>query len=135
MSISKNFTIPQNVNSRTPAFWIGPQIKDMEIINDEVFFRGELYAKKIADKNREKITNSNKGLIHLQEQEKPKENKPKEEKTTEKKSKKEDIIEKKTSSDIFIDIIGERSRIWDDIYCTVSNNKDIIHKPIILYSV
>jgi hypothetical protein len=54
MSISKTYSIPQNVNSRTPAFWVGPQRADIEIIGDEVFLRGELYAKKIADKNRDK---------------------------------------------------------------------------------
>jgi len=126
MSVSTNtqkYTIPENVNPRTQAFWIGPKIKDMEMIDDKIFFRGELYAKKIADKNREKKTNSSVS----QEEEKITE------KTTEKKSKKEETVVKKVSSNIFVDTFGERSRIWGDIYCTVSKNKDVLHKPILLY--
>ena len=142
MSVSKNtqkYSIPENVNSRTQAFWIGPQIKDMEMIDDKIFFRGELYAKKIGDKNREKNTDKKSKTLQEEEKntEKPTE-KPREkptEKTTEKKTKKEEIVVKKMSSDIFIDTIGERSRIWGDIYCTVSKNKDILHKPILLYCV
>ena len=129
MSLSKTYSIPQNVNSRTPAFWIGPQRSDIEIIGDEVFFRGELYAKKIADKNRDK--NKKKMKKEEQNEEKPKEEKPKEEKN--KKDKNKEETEKKVSTDIFMDTLGERSRIWGDIYCTVSKDKNILEKPILLF--
>jgi len=139
MSISKTYSIPQNVNSRTPAFWVGPQISDIEIIGDEIFLKGELYAKKIADKNRDKDKKKMKKEDQIED--KPKENKPKEDKPKEdkpkedklKKDKNKEETEKKVSTDMFMDIIGERSRIWGDIYCTVSNNKNIPEKPILLF--
>ena len=129
MSISKTYSIPQNVNSRTPAFWVGPQRADIEIIGDEIFLRGELYAKKIADKNRDKDKTKMKKEDHIEE--KVKEEKPKEDKL--KKDKNKEETEKRVSTDMFMDTLGERSRIWGDIYCTVSNNKNILEKPILLF--
>ena len=134
MSLSKTYSIPQNVNSRTPAFWVGPQRSDIEIINDEIFLRGELYAKKIADKNRDKDKKKIKKEDQIEEkvkEDKPKEEKPKEEKP--KKDKNKEETEKRVSIDMFTDTLGERSRIWGDIYCTVSNNKNILEKPILLF--
>jgi len=64
-------------------------------------------------------------------EEKVKEEKPKEDKI--KKDKNKEETEKRVSTDIFIDTLGERSRIWGDIYCTVSNNKNILEKPILLF--
>lgn len=129
MSLSKTYSIPQNVNSRTPAFWIGPQRADIEITGDEIFLRGELYAKKIADKNRDKDNKKMKKENQIEE--KPKEEKPKEDKL--KKDKNKEETEKRVSTDMFMDTLGERSRIWGDIYCTVSNNKNILEKPILLF--
>jgi hypothetical protein len=129
MSLSKTYSIPQNVNSRTPAFWVGPQRADIEIIGDEIFLRGELYAKKIADKNRDKDKTKMKKEHHIEE--KVKEEKPKEDKL--KKDKNKEETEKRVSTDMFMDTLGERSRIWGDIYCTVSNNKNIPEKPILLF--
>ena len=129
MSLSKTYSIPQNVNSRTPAFWVGPQRADIEIIGDEIFLRGELYAKKIADKNRDKDKTKMKKEDHIEE--KVKEEKPKEDKL--KKDKNKEETEKRVSTDMFMDTLGERSRIWGDIYCTVSNNKNIPEKPILLF--
>ena len=129
MSLSKTYSIPQNVNSRTPAFWVGPQRADIEIIGDEIFLRGELYAKKIADKNRDKDKTKMKKENQIEE--KVKEEKPKEDKL--KKDKNKEETEKRVSTDMFMDTLGERSRIWGDIYCTVSNNKNILEKPILLF--
>ena len=134
MSFSKTYSIPQNVNSRTPAFWVGPQRSDIEIIDDEIFLRGELYAKKIADKNRDKNKKKMKKEDQIEEkvkEDKPKEEKPKEDKL--KKDKNKEETEKRVSTDMFMDTLGERSRIWGDIYCTVSNNKNIPEKPILLF--
>uniref|UniRef100_A0A6C0HSY8 Uncharacterized protein n=1 Tax=viral metagenome TaxID=1070528 RepID=A0A6C0HSY8_9ZZZZ len=134
MSLSKTYSIPQNVNSRTPAFWVGPQRAGIEIIGDEIFLKGELYAKKIADKNRDIDKKKVKKEHQIEEkpkEEKPKEDKPKEEKL--KKDKNKEETEKKISTDMFMDTLGERSRIWGDIYCTVSNNKNILEKPILLF--
>jgi len=134
MTLSKTYSIPQNVNSRTPAFWVGPQRSDIEIIGDEIFLRGELYAKKIADKNRDKDKKKIKKEDQTEEkvkEDKPKEEKPKEDKL--KKDKNKEETEKRVSTDMFMDTLGERSRIWGDIYCTVSNNKNISEKPILLF--
>lgn len=148
------FRIPENVNCYTPAFWIGPLFEEKD---DKLYYRNEVYAEKIKDHEKvetaklatkekdakEKLEREKAIKEAKKQQEKEEREAVKEGRTTE--TKKEEPVKKDTkkskdnenseskrrrNTDIYFDTIGDRTRHWGDIYCTIPKNYE---KPILLY--
>jgi hypothetical protein len=153
-TMTEVFRIPENVNCYTPAFWASPIFVEKD---DKLYYNGEVYAEKIKDHEkvesaklaakekeakekleREKAAKESKKQQEKEEREAAKEGRSTEIKKEEpvkkdtKKSKDNENTESKRrkTTDIYFDTIGDRTRHWGDIYCTIPKNYE---KPILLY--
>lgn len=144
----------ENINSNTPAYWAHSYLEEKD---DKLYYNDEVYAVKIRDiknfkeqlkEEKHKKIEHQKKLEELRKQEKQRrmegnvESEETVEKTVEKaketpkkdtkKNKDTENSEnnKKKSNNVFIDMLGDRTRHWGDIYCSVTNNYS---KPFLLY--
>ena len=144
----------ENINSNTPAYWSHSYLEEKD---DKLYYNDQVYAVKIRDINKfkdqlkqekQKKIEHQKRLEELRKQEKQRkmegivETEETVEKTKEtptitpkkdtKKTKDNENNEnnKKKSNNMYIDMLGDRTRHWGDIYCSVTNDYS---KPFLLY--